>query len=166
MDSRQKTLPESSDEETSWAAGLFVGEGCASLMRRKTRVRELEYPVLLLDMLDERSVRRFALIFGLPFKSLSYAWPGSPHTLRYRSQARGARAAAVFARLLPFLAGSEKEVQIRRILRESGWTENANGWVNPMHERRSQSMRGNTLVFGKRWKWSDERRARWNMNRG
>ena len=55
-------------EEIAWAAGLFEGEGCATVSNGRPR--------LVLRMTDEESVRRFGDTVGIGRVYGPYTYPG------------------------------------------------------------------------------------------
>lgn len=57
----------------AWAAGLFEGEGCVTIVKQKSRIRRdgtpcrpegYRYPRLCMSLTDEDVLRRFAVIMG------------------------------------------------------------------------------------------------------
>lgn len=98
--------------ETSWAAGLFDGEGTATVCRGRRR--------LAVKMNDEESVRRFAAAVGVgkvygPYENLAATRrDGSPRQPGFIWLAEVENADAAARLLLP-LVGSEKRTAILRV---------------------------------------------------
>lgn len=112
--------------ELAWAAGLFAGEGCASLLRQQHR--SYVYPALSLVMMDKRSVERFCQALAPyagprrkgPISGLEVRSGKSSHNKTvWQVRVAGESARNLFAVLLPLLEGTDKGDQIARVLREA-----------------------------------------------
>jgi hypothetical protein len=100
--------------DLAWAAGLFAGEGSCIVIRRKTRT----YMFLSIQMLDERSVQRFASIFDKRVETYPLYYDKSRRT--YRVSGAGRTAEAILRVMWPYLEGTDKGDQVERVARECG----------------------------------------------
>src|ERR1035437_2336605 len=69
-------------EELAWAAGLFEGEGCFSVLKRGTN------PQAALSMVDEDIVKKFAIIMGEHIGKI-YSYQKPPYQRVYKWQTTG-----------------------------------------------------------------------------
>ena len=123
--------------DLAWAAGLFVGEGYCGNWQRG----DYGNVAISIRMLDERSVTRFALMFDRRVRS----WPLHYDRTRlgYQVDAIGKTAEAILARLWPFIEGTDKGDQVKRVCEQVG----VMGWVDgtatsPRPRRRGNKPRG------------------------
>lgn len=96
----------------AWASGLFAGEGCVGVA--VSRIKSGNYPYMLLQigMYDERSIARFAETFGVNY---GFVFLANRNRNFYRCNVRGRTAEKVFAKMWPFLKGTDKGDQILRV---------------------------------------------------
>lgn len=134
-------------EDLSWAAGLFVGEGNACIVRRG--VNKWPYPQIAVKMLDGRATRRFGTIVNIP--TYTYVYHVDPTRPVFQAAAAGSKAGAALNLLLPYLEDTDKEDQVVRIFLEADWVLERGIYVAPQG-RRSAAMQGNQNVTGKTWK--------------
>jgi Trp operon repressor len=115
-------VPIASDKELIWAAGLFVGEGCAYLHKQ----RGYNYPGLTIMMYDQRAMERFrnAVLpyVGQRVKSKQVGININPASVNgerrgYVITIVGRPAEGVFAALMPWMENTDKGDQVLRILR-------------------------------------------------
>ena len=103
-------------EELAWAGGLFEGEGCIGLYRRKGR--RLPEPRLRIAMTDEDILQRFAKAIGFGNVLGPYHFPSMPahYKPRFVWQVTGFHLTqAVLAMMWPWL-GDRRKATAREVL--------------------------------------------------
>lgn len=124
---------EAMDTELVWAAGLMVGDGTTHL--RKNSGGRAPCAALAVAMQDERAVARFARAITpyLPLRAVSGGWskqdlpPPSAKVFKksngktyYQCMLTGNRAVAAAQALYPWLQGTDKGDQMRKVLAALG----------------------------------------------
>jgi hypothetical protein len=90
--------------EQAWAAGLFEGEGCITVVRTDRGV-EHKYPSLQIEMTDEEPVRRFFEIVGVGTFKGPYRPPSMPAANKaiWTWRVSGKKARAIMEWMYPLL---------------------------------------------------------------
>lgn len=117
---RQSVTTDCNRQDLLWAAGLFVGEGYVTSIKRQAKRsgRVHRYLAFALKMLDGRSVERFAAAFGLRFQMREHERDAERCVFDVR--AAGAGAKAVLETLCPELIGTVKADQTANVFRNVG----------------------------------------------
>jgi hypothetical protein len=100
--------------DAAWAAGLFAGEGYCGVITRGQR----KYMNLQVGMLDERSVARFAAMFGMKMITLPLSYDRSRKLFRITASGRSAE--RILTVMWPFLEGTAKGDQVEAACRKVG----------------------------------------------
>ena len=107
--------------ELAWAAGLFEGEGHASVIHRKTdaphNLAGSRHIVVKLNMTDEDSLRRFHAAVGFGRVNGPYE-PPSPRKPYWAYAVEGFEKTQAIAALLWFGLGERRKQQFRDALTE------------------------------------------------
>lgn len=148
--------------EIAWAAGLFAGEGyCGAIRRGKHKTVHLA-----VKMLDERSVQRFAALFGRSLRKMPLAYDKTRWC--FEASADGRPAEEMLALMWPYLADTAKGDQIRAACHEVG----VFAWVDGSATEPRPTRLGGNQWTGKRHsdetkaKMSAAHKARWARKRG
>lgn len=97
--------------EVEWCAGLFCGEGCVGVSVSHKSQGDYSYLSLQIGMYDERSIRRFAKTFGVPYTT--FFLPKQKHVF-YKVMVRGRTAERILALLWPHIKETDKGDQTLR----------------------------------------------------
>lgn len=148
--------------EIAWAAGLFAGEGyCGAIRRGKHKTVHLA-----VKMLDERSVHRFAALFGRSLRKMPLAYDKTRWC--FEATADGRPAEEMLALMWPYLADTAKGDQIRAACHEVG----VFAWVDGSATEPRPTRLGGNQWTGKRHseaakaKMSAAHKDRWARKRG
>ncbi|MGH7176513.1 MAG: hypothetical protein ACREJC_03945 [Tepidisphaeraceae bacterium] len=99
------------EAELAWAAGLFVGEGNVGRTYAHKPNRSYEYLHIQLGMRDQRSVSRFARVFGFSCRPIFLKKRGYDF---FKVQVRGRNAERALALMWPYIEGTDKGDQTLR----------------------------------------------------
>lgn len=125
-----------SDTDAAWAAGLFAGEGYCGVHRR----RDLFYVHISMQMLDERSIHRFARMFERRVGAYPLAYDKT--RLRFVVRASGRAAEGILRVMWPHITGTDKGDQIRAACLRTGvlgWVDGTATMIRPVRRERGRA---------------------------
>lgn len=110
-------MPDASEVEVAWLAGLLEGEGSFLTLTDRQGGREYRYPKVTVNMTDRDVIERVASLFGTSVYDLPIYQKGRKPS--FRAQIAGAKAAEWMRLLRPWM-GQRRRDSIDAVLAEYG----------------------------------------------
>lgn len=110
-------MPDVSETEIAWLAGLLEGEGSFGMITSHVAGKAYRYPKIVVNMTDRDVIARVAANFGNSVYVMPRPKNRPTHKQQWRAQVSGSAAAEWMRRLYPWL-GSRRRARIDEVLTE------------------------------------------------